>query len=68
MFNAEEINLILGVRNLEKELGRRPTKHDNSALYQRSVKYFGSWNKMMEAAGYKVKYYQYPKIPDKLTP
>lgn len=67
MVQTEKNDIILKVKYLEKELGRRPTKHDNSALYSRSRKYFGSWNKMMETAGYKVRYYQYPKIPKKLT-
>jgi len=68
MFELNKNKLILDVKNLEKELGKRPTRHHNSSLYRKSRKYFGSWNKMMEKAGYKVRYYQYPKIPKKLTP
>ena len=68
MLKNEKSKLIFEIKNLEKELDRRPTKHDNSSLYNKSRKYFGSWNKMMESAGYKVIYYQYPKIPRKLTP
>ncbi len=65
--NFKKEELISQVKDLEKQLGRRPTKHDNSAIYQKSVKYFGSWNKMMENAGYEVRYYHYPKIPKILT-
>lgn len=54
--------------NLEVNLKRRPVKRDNSYLYILSRKYFGSWNKMMEEAGYKCKYFQNPKIPKKLLP
>jgi intein/homing endonuclease len=59
-WNKEKIIKELLV--LEKKLKRRPTKHDHSNLYFLSRKYFGSWNNLMKAAGYEVKYYQKPKI------
>ncbi|MFH0701831.1 MAG: LAGLIDADG family homing endonuclease [Candidatus Woesearchaeota archaeon] len=43
---------------LEKERGRRPKKRDNNSLYKNSRRLFGSWNKMMEAAGYEVRFIQ----------
>lgn len=67
MYKFDKNILIKDLRKLHRNLSRRPTRHDNNSLYQKSRKYFGSWNKMMENAGYKVKYYQYPKIPSKLT-
>ena|SRR3989344_3877820 len=33
MSKSEKKKLIMDVKKLEKQLGRRPTKHDNSALY-----------------------------------
>ena len=33
MSKSEKEKLIMDVKKLEKQLGRRPTKHDNSALY-----------------------------------
>ena len=59
--------LIRQVKKLHKKLGRRPTKHDDQRLYHKSRKIFGYWNKLMEAAGYEVKYKQYPKIPNELN-
>ena len=64
--NREE--LIQKIKELHKELGRRPKKRDNNSLSRYSRLIFGSWNKLMEAAGYTVKFYQKPKIPKKLTP
>lgn len=60
--------VIIGIKQLHKELGRRPTKHDNSGLYIASRKFFSTWNKAMQKAGYEVKFLQKPKIPKKLTP
>ena len=59
--------LIRQVKELHQKLRRRPTKRDNNSLYEKSRVYFGYWNKLMEAAGYKVKYNQYPEIPNELT-
>ncbi|MBI2667855.1 hypothetical protein HYX17_03760 [Candidatus Woesearchaeota archaeon] len=67
MFEFEKNKLILDIKNFHKELGRRPTKHDSSILYNHSKKYFGSWNNMMKSAGYDVRYNQYPIIPLELT-
>ena len=50
-----EGDLIERVFVLEKELGRRPTKWDDYPLYFQARKLFGSWNKFMLAAGYKVR-------------
>lgn len=61
-------DVIRKVRVLEKELGRRPTRYDSSRLYSQSRKFFGTWNKMMEEAGYIVKFRQAVNIPDDITP
>jgi len=50
--------LIKNVLTLEIKLGRKPKKRDNSTLYANSRKVFGSWNNLMEAAGYEVRFYQ----------
>ena len=68
MSKYEKIGVLSDLRLLERFLDKRPTRHDNSSLYRRSLEYFGSWNNMMKAAGYKVKYYQHPKIPNKINP
>jgi len=61
-WNKEKI--ILDIHNLEKRLKRKPKKRDTTNLYSLSRIYFGTWNNMMEYAGYKVKRIQRPKIPD----
>ena len=50
--------LIEKVFDLEVRLGRRPTKRDDNFLYLASRKVFGSWNNLMNAAGYETKFYQ----------
>lgn len=50
--------LIERVLALETELGRRPTKFDDNSLYFQARKYFGSWNMLMQTAGYKVRFSQ----------
>lgn len=61
-WNKEKI--ISAVHDLGKRLKRRPVKRDNSNLYFLSRKYFGSWNKMMEGAGYNTEKLQKPRIPN----
>lgn len=63
----EKREVLLKLKSLEKELGRKPVKRDNSYLYYLSRKHFGSWNKMIHKAGYECKDFQKPIIPDKLT-
>ena len=55
--------LVKSILNLERKLGRRPTKWDSGTLYRYSRKYLGSWNNLMKAAGYQVKSHQYPTVP-----
>lgn len=64
----DEGRVIERIHQLHQELERRPTKWDNSQLYRKTRKFFGTWNNAMEKAGYKVKRNQFPDIPDKLTP
>ena len=52
-------DLIKEIKYLHSQLGRRPTRHDRSSLYYRARKYFGSWNKLMEEAGYRIRPIQY---------
>lgn len=52
------------IRSLEQELGRRPVKRDRAILYQRSRQFFGAWNRAMAAAGYSVKKFQVPRLPE----
>jgi len=40
------------LKEIENSIGRRPVKRDNSYLYFLSRKYFGTWNNMIEKAGY----------------
>ncbi len=57
--NAEyRKELIERLLVLEKQLGRKPKKRDNNSLYAASRRIFGSWNKLMEAAGYEVRFIQ----------
>jgi len=65
-WNKERV--IPTIKQLHKELKKRPQKRDDSGLYAATRKFFGSWNNAMEKAGYKVKRTQKPKIPKKLTP
>ncbi len=65
-YNKHKIIIIL--KNFENKLCRRPVKRDSSNLFFLSKKYFGSWNKMMIAAGYTCKMIQKPHIPNRLTP
>lgn len=55
-------SVIDKVIKLEKKLNRRPVKRDDSGLYFQARKLFGSWNKLMESAGYAIKPIQ--KISD----
>lgn len=55
-FSKEE--LIERVLALEKELGRRPSKRDDNALYFQARGFFGSWNRLMQSAGYNVRFSQ----------
>ncbi len=50
--------LIAQVIKLNITLSRRPKKRDNSSLNYHAKKKFGSWNKLMQEAGFKVKFYQ----------
>ena len=68
ILNSKKEELIKELKRLHSKLKRRQTKHDNASLYGKSIRYFGSWNKFMKLAGYKVRDYQYPKLPNKLTP
>ncbi|MBU2590364.1 MAG: hypothetical protein KKA65_03235 [Nanoarchaeota archaeon] len=65
-WNKEKV--ILRILNLKKERNRRPTKRMDSTLYSASRKYFGTWNKAMAIAGFKVKEFQKAKLPKKLSP
>jgi len=56
-------DVIKRLKELERDIGRRPVKKDNSNLYALSRKYFGSWNNMMKEAGYVIKDFQDPLIP-----
>lgn len=52
-------NKLVGcVIELENRLKRRPQKRDDSSLYYHSRRIFGSWNKLMQTAGFKIKVYQ----------
>lgn len=50
--------LIKQVISLEHELNRKPMKRDNISLNYYARKLFGSWNNLMKAAGYEVRFYQ----------
>jgi intein/homing endonuclease len=50
--------LIQEVISLEHKLNRKPMKRDNSSLNYYARKLFGSWNNLMKASGYEVKFYQ----------
>ncbi|MEK6909381.1 MAG: LAGLIDADG family homing endonuclease [Nanoarchaeota archaeon] len=65
--NIHQEKIIENLKNLEKELGRRPVKRDNATLYFLSRKHFGTWNKMMSTAGYKCKSIQKPTTPKEIT-
>ena len=56
------------IKELHKELRRRPKRDDSPNLYQVSRKLFGNWNNAMEESGYNVKRNQKPRVPNKLTP
>lgn len=64
----KEDNVLVLLKQLHQKLGRRPTKWDDSRLYCLSRKHFGTWNKMMEAAGYPVHWKQEAIIPSEVTP
>ncbi|MEK6927291.1 MAG: LAGLIDADG family homing endonuclease [Nanoarchaeota archaeon] len=59
--------IIFRLKELEKELGRRPVKTDSPSLYTLSRKYFGTWNNMMTEAGYQCKLFQIPVTPKEIT-
>lgn len=67
MLKSKE-EVLIRLKSLQHDLERRPKKRDDNSLYSMSRKYFGSWNKMMEGAGYKCKYCQKPKIPKRFLP
>lgn len=65
--NYSKKEVIEKLKILEKKLGRRPVKRDDSRLYVLSRRYFGTWNKMMREYGYECKNIQKVKIPNKFT-
>ena len=65
--NPIQEEVIEKLKGLEKELGRRPVKRDNSHLYFLSRKHFGTWNKMLETTGYECRTFQKPIIPENMT-
>lgn len=66
IWNCEKV--IMGIKNLESELKRRPVKRDSSLLYSMSRKFYGSWNNAMKITGYKIKEYQFISSDVKITP
>lgn len=50
--------IITQIHDLTAKLCRRPKKRDSSYLNYYAKKEFGSWNKLMQAAGFKVRFYQ----------
>lgn len=60
--------IIKTIKNIEKQLGRRPVKRDNVALYLATRKHFKKWNNAMEIAGYSIFKKQNPILPQKFTP
>ncbi len=60
-------DVLTKLENLEKELGRRPIKRDNSSLYFLARKHFGSWNNLLNAAGHRIKNKQETKVPKKFS-
>ncbi|MEK6811328.1 MAG: LAGLIDADG family homing endonuclease [Nanoarchaeota archaeon] len=63
--NQERV--IQKLKDIERDLGRRPVKRDNATLYALSRKHFGTWNKMLETVGYKCKSFQKPITPESMT-
>lgn len=59
----EKRDILTKLKLLEKYLGKRPVKRDDSNLYFLSRKYFGSWNNMMLEAEYDCKTFQKSDIP-----
>ncbi|HIH25205.1 hypothetical protein J4476_00895 [Candidatus Woesearchaeota archaeon] len=68
MIISSKNDLISEIKIYHNQLGRRPTKYDSNALNYYSKKYFGSWNNLMEASGYKVKRFQTAQIPSLENP
>lgn len=60
-WNADKV--ILRIKQLHNELGRRPVKRDNSHLYLLARQYYGTWNNALRASGYSVKDFQKPLVP-----
>jgi len=54
----KKTELIQQVISLSHKLNRKPMKRDDVTLNYYARKIFGSWNNLMKAAGYKVKFYQ----------
>ena len=50
--------LINIVKSLYKNAGSIPQKRDDNNLNYYAKKVFGSWNKLIQAAGFDVKFYQ----------
>lgn len=61
-------SLLHEIKNLDIKLNRKPTKRDSPRLNYFARKYFGTWNNTLKEAGFKVKKFQKPIIPEKLTP
>ncbi len=64
-WNAAKVKLEIG--KLHEKLGRQPVKRDSSSLYNLARQYYGTWNNALQAAGYSIKNFQNPKIPQ-ITP
>jgi intein/homing endonuclease len=60
--------LIIEIKRISQELDRKPKKRECSHIYASARNYFGTWNNAIESAGFEVKKFQKPKIPEKLTP
>lgn len=60
--------VIKAIKDLEKQVKRRPTKRDYNGLYLAARKHFGTWNNAMKFAGYSMIEKQEPILPKKLTP
>jgi len=59
--------VMVKARDLEKKLGRRIVKRDNSNLFSLAKKHFGSWNNLMKTLGHEVREFRKVIIPFKYT-
>ena len=59
--------IIIKALSLEKKLGRRVVKRDNSNLFFLAKEHFGSWNNLMKSMGHQVIEFREANVPSRYS-